>query len=350
MRNELSVGIFVLIALGLFVGSIFIIGSERQVFSDKVSFFSYYTNVKGLNTGAPVRLGGITIGKVGAITFDEQGMRIDDSVRHVKVTIEIDEESQHLIRSDAHSTIETQGLLGDRFVSISFGGSSNRMEPQSIIPAKESLDIGEVVETVASTLTTASETVEDLSDIVSRVEKEGIDPLVASLRSLSTVIDTAKEGQGVFSKLLNSQELSDDIVASVKNIRAVSEALRTGEGFLPALLFKKGGKNAAIDLETTLRNLSEASASIKEVSTQIQHGDGVLSELLFNRQKTEESLSMSLANSVQNIETITNSLVQGKGTLGALLMDASLYENSVEITDSAKRSFIVREAISQTLK
>ena len=60
---------------------------------------------------------------------------------------------------------------------------------------------------------------------------------------------------------------------------------------------------------------------------------------------------------VQNLHEVTadlksasRALAHGEGTLGALLVDSQLYDNLIEVTDGAKRSFLLREAIRSTLK
>ena len=51
-----------------------------------------------------------------------------------------------------------------------------------------------------------------------------------------------------------------------------------------------------------------------------------------------------------NMRVATEALAKGTGTLGALLVDPQLYDNLVEVTDGAKRSFLLRQAIRSSLK
>jgi hypothetical protein len=50
------------------------------------------------------------------------------------------------------------------------------------------------------------------------------------------------------------------------------------------------------------------------------------------------------------LRTTSDALASGTGTLGALILDPQLYDNLVEVTDGAKRSFILRQAIRSSLK
>jgi hypothetical protein len=66
--------------------------------------------------------------------------------------------------------------------------------------------------------------------------------------------------------------------------------------------------------------------------------------------KRIEEVLVSLAKTAQNLRTTSDALATGTGTLGALILDPQLYDNLVEVTDGAKRSFILRQAIRSSLK
>ena len=62
-----------------------------------------------------------------------------------------------------------------------------------------------------------------------------------------------------------------------------------------------------------------------------------------------DGVAKKISQTVDNIHQACESLAKGSGTLGALLVDSSLYDNLVEVTDGAKRSFILRQAIRSSL-
>ena len=115
-KNEIKTGIFISVSLLILAALIFVMGRERQIFAKQSEYFSSFSDVKGLAVGAPIRLGGITIGRVSHIGFSTD---LNDSLVHV--TLLINEDYLERIRQDTVVAIETQGLLGDRFISISSG-------------------------------------------------------------------------------------------------------------------------------------------------------------------------------------------------------------------------------------
>jgi len=52
-----------------------------------------------------------------------------------------------------------------------------------------------------------------------------------------------------------------------------------------------------------------------------------------------------LNTAANHLAKASEALAQGSGTIGALLVDSQLYDNLVEVTDCAKRSFLLRQAI-----
>ena len=74
-----------------------------------------FGNVGGLKPGAPVSLAGVNIGKVARITLDMKSL--EAVVRlHIR-------ERYNEIPTDSTAAIETRGLLGDQYISITPGGS-----------------------------------------------------------------------------------------------------------------------------------------------------------------------------------------------------------------------------------
>ena len=69
LAREIKVGAFVLAGLAATGGVIFLIGEERQLFSDKQHFEVTFKDVQGLRRGSPVRMGGVDIGTVDRVDY-----------------------------------------------------------------------------------------------------------------------------------------------------------------------------------------------------------------------------------------------------------------------------------------
>jgi phospholipid/cholesterol/gamma-HCH transport system substrate-binding protein len=329
IRNEFQVGLFMLIGLVLFLGSLFAIGSERQIFGVKEQFTTFFTDIKGLNSGAPIRLGGITIGKVGDIEFVPRV-----SKKNIKVELKIDQAFTSHLKVDTTASLGTQGLLGDKFIHIGLGVKPENLVIGSEINSIETPDLSEMTDKATELVAKITRTVDNINGVFVDIKDKGVVSLLESLDSLKIFLTKMEEGHGIVASLINSKDMSTDLTEITKNIRQVSDDLINGEGLLPKLMHDKSGG----DILTTLNQTARQLRTVSEAVTNLMPTGGKTSAL--------ESLSKV----AQNFEEISTAISQGQGTLGALLMDSSLYDNAVEITDDAKRNIILRQAIRQTLK
>ena len=135
---ETAVGIFVVI--GLFcVGYMTVkLGNIALLGDDSYSLFARFTSVSGLRTGSAIQMLGIEIGRVDKLTMDQENQmavvefRINKGIK---------------IYDDAIASIKTEGLIGDRYVSIDPGGGTDELlKPGGTITETESpTDIQELI-------------------------------------------------------------------------------------------------------------------------------------------------------------------------------------------------------------
>jgi outer membrane protein OmpA-like peptidoglycan-associated protein len=138
MSTTFRVGVFVVLALLFLSIGIFLIGDKDFMFSPTYRLKADFENVGGLNNGADVRVGGIHQGTVKEIDLPSQ----PDG--KVTVVMNLRSPTRNIIKKDSRASIKTEGLLGDKYVEISFGSSK--------------------AEAVGSNDTIASETPKDMSE------------------------------------------------------------------------------------------------------------------------------------------------------------------------------------------
>ena len=113
---EISVGAFMLagiLALGFLavqVSGLSIHDSDR----DTYKLYAHFTNASGLTVRAKVAIAGVVIGRVTAITLDPK-----DTRAIVEMAIQ---KNVNFITSDSIASIQTAGILGEKYVSLSIGG------------------------------------------------------------------------------------------------------------------------------------------------------------------------------------------------------------------------------------
>ena len=346
---EIKAGGFVLLALALFIIFVWVLGSERQMFASQIPFHALFKDVKGLADGAPVRLGGITIGRVSKIAFPK-----DYHDPNIVVTILVNEEYLDRIRADSLVTIETQGLLGDRFVSITTG-TGNLVLPKAVLKTAEPADIAQVLQKAQ---TIVDNTVKISQSINKFLGEEGGEQALASasksLKSLGSILDKVENGSGFLHNLVYKDDPDNALIKNLTNasgdLSAVVKEVRSGDGLLHAFIFEKGGRESKEQIVAALKNLADLAGQMSAVAVEIKDGKGLLHDLIYA--KSPQSVGDILgkfSQTADNLKKASDALASGQGTLGALLIDPRLYENLVEVTDGAKRSFLLRQAIRSSL-
>ena len=134
---ETSVGVFVFVAL-LCVGYLTIqLGDFDFWGSDAYPIRARFNSVTGLREGNEVQIAGVKVGTVTSIELNTE--------RYVAiVTMNID--GDVTLSDDSIAAVKTSGLIGDKYISISPGGSGMTLEPgDMIIDTQGPIDVEELV-------------------------------------------------------------------------------------------------------------------------------------------------------------------------------------------------------------
>ena len=134
---ELGVGVFVLLGIICVAYLTFRLG-EIEVLGDKYYFLdARFTSVTGLKAGAQVEIAGVQVGQVDAIHLDAK-----ENVAMVRLKIK---EGVN-ISEDTIASVQTAGLLGDRFIELSPGGSDVFLKSgDKIIETEPALNIESLI-------------------------------------------------------------------------------------------------------------------------------------------------------------------------------------------------------------
>ena len=349
-------GLFVVITLTLFVVSIFVLGKERQIFASQEEYYTSFADVGGLVPGAPVRLGGITVGRVSDIAF---GNDPADSTVYVRFLVN----SRYLerIRKESYTSIQTQGLLGDKYLGISGSemvSSEPLLKPGSYIKSKASTDFGQVLAKAQEVVDNTVDISRSVKDVLDTVKEDTIKSLTESASGVANITKQIIEGDGFAHRLLYSKNDADKILDSLGSasgdISKIMKQVRKGEGLLHALIFDPQGKEFVSNMSLAANQLSKTSQDISKLAEEVENGSGLAHELVYGDYDTfSKDLQQTVANlnkTADSLKQAADALANGEGTIGALLVDSKLYDNLVEVTDGAKRSYLLKKAIQSALK
>lgn len=221
-KRSITVGLFVIIGVIIFVVGIVTIGSMRKVFSSNIHATAIFDDVNGLKPGNNIWYSGVKIGTVKTLKFLTNSK--------VEVILNIEEKSQEFIRKDAKAKVSTDGLIGNKIIVL-YGGSQK-------VP---SIEDGDVI---------AVEKIESTEEMIS-VLSENNKNLLGITSAFKTISKNILEGKGTVGKLLSDDRLYtevDQTLAGLKKASANAQNLTASLSAYTAKLNTKGG--LANDLAT----------------------------------------------------------------------------------------------------
>ncbi len=353
--SDLKVGAFVLLGLVLAGLVIFLIGDERRVFDRSVTFRVEFDDVAGLKRGAPLQMGGVRIGQVTSVRYGEKA---DDA--RVYVVLSVVKSNARRIRSDSVVHIVNKGLLGDKMVNISKGTKGRILEPGELIPSKNPDDILGRVGSIAGTAETTMGEFGALARTFSneRLHKDIRD----SASSLKLLLRQLTKGQGYPHRFLTDEREAERISKTVRNIdrasvelaatlrelRLTIQKVRAGPGFAHDMLFGKGAQKEIAQVGTAADELGKTIRAIRE-------GNGFAHDVLFGtkggdiKKGSKDALS-NVTEITRDVRDIVKNIKRGKGTLGALLVDPSVYEDVKRLLGNIERNAVLRALVRYSIK
>lgn len=126
-KTEISVGIFMIMGIACLVYLSVNLGNVTLFGSDSFLIDARFGSIEGLEVSASVEIAGVPVGKVKKITLDEN---------EALVQMEIKKGTR--ISDDTIASIRTKGIIGDKFVKLSPGGSDEMLQDNALLLDTES--------------------------------------------------------------------------------------------------------------------------------------------------------------------------------------------------------------------
>jgi len=227
MSSTARLGAFIVTALLILAAAIFLMGDKQFLFSRTYRLTAPFDNVAGLDEGAPVRAGGVRIGTVRRIILP--GAPEDK----IAVEMQLDDSTRKVIRKDSTASIETEGLLGKKYVAISFGtGGSEQLRDGDTIQGRSSFDYGQLAKRAGELVGSAKDLIE-----LSRIGIGNINQASSDLKSITGTIDS---GQGTVGALVRDPTAYRRLVAMLDQAKAGFGSLKEDMDALKRNPFIKG--------------------------------------------------------------------------------------------------------------
>jgi len=192
----LKLGLFAVAALVIAVAGIYYIGKQKNKFGSVLRITAQFSSVSGLKIGSNVRLGGIDVG-----TVDDIQLTTDTTVQ---VGMVIQKKVQRFIRKDARASISSDGLMGDKVITITAGTPAT-----ATVSNGDSLGSFKPIET----------------DAIMASLKTSADNAAIITSNLADISSRISNGKGALGKLLHDTSLSTNLSVTMKNLKTSSKKL-----------------------------------------------------------------------------------------------------------------------------
>ena len=233
-KFKARLGLFVIVGLAIFALAIFIIGKQKNLFNPVFSLTTRFNNVSGLQVGNAVRFSGINVGTVDNIKI------INDTT--VQVNMMIKQDVQQFIKIDSEAGIGSEGIIGDRLIILTSGGSQSKVvKDGQVISSYEPVETDEIMQSLQITAGNAAIASEEITEILAKINS----------------------GDGTLGKLINDESIADNIDKTIVNLKKSSKGLNENmeaakSNFLLRGYFKKKEKAARKKKEEAEKKAEEA--------------------------------------------------------------------------------------------
>jgi phospholipid/cholesterol/gamma-HCH transport system substrate-binding protein len=323
------------------------------MFSAKLQYKTTFEDVAGLQRGSPVRMGGVDVGVVANV-----GHSNDPNDPRLYVTLEIVADEARRIRLDSSATIEGKGLLGDKLVSLSPGTVGKpRIEPGGVIPSDQSQDLTRAIAQVGTMAAKAERILSNLEESTSALADDELHrEIKASVASLDGILGSINRGEGYLGKLIKDQaeaerlsrtvdtldHAAQELTTTVEGINRVIAQVNEGPGFAHDVLYGQGPTEA-------IASFGNAAEEVAVTLKGIREGNGLMRGVVYG-----DEGSTRLAENLEVISTDVRGIVAdiraGKGTLGALLVDPSVYEDVKLLLGNVSRNRALRALVRYSVE
>jgi phospholipid/cholesterol/gamma-HCH transport system substrate-binding protein len=291
-RTEIKVGLFVLVGIVLAAALIIRFNKGAGPLQKTYHLRMQAKDVSGVIPGSFVLMAGVRIGAV-------EQIELDDKTGSVTLLAKLS--SKHSLRDDAVFLIRQSGFIGDQYIAVFQGKSTNYLTDESTVQVEAPFDLGEVARSTGGLVKRVDSMVGQLSNAVERVDTTLLssDTLTNLAKIVSNFHTVSEHTLSTLTKLENLIDTNvPAISASVTNAHAFTIKLND----LATELRQTIATNRE-DLTASVRNIEKATAKLDAAMGDVNAGKGLAGTLIKN-----EQLAADMSLIVSNLSVLSSNI------------------------------------------
>jgi phospholipid/cholesterol/gamma-HCH transport system substrate-binding protein len=286
-RYLAAAGAFVIISVILFGAILFLLGDRNKAFTHHADFYTELTDINGIEPGAKVRVSGFEAGSVNGIELPKHASG------KFRIRLHVDNKLHMLIRTDSEVTVESDGLVGDKFLLIHEGtDQAQEATPGSTLPSKEPIELSAVIGKVDGVIDLATGTIKDVTGKVDGA----LDSITGTVNNANGLVTSIRSGKGTIGMLLNDDTTAKQVKGTVANAQQASASLQQASLQVQQLITDLQRRNLTQKADDTLASAQHAVGQLDQSSQQVNEMLAVALAPGTSGQTAGENLRDSLTN------------------------------------------------------
>ena len=260
-RRYLAVGIFLIAGVTLFALGIFLVGSRHEAFSRHVLLYTEFADLDGIAKGSKVQVAGMGAGQV---------TRIDVPISpsgHFRVQMKVDEQLHGLVRTDSVVTVDTEGVVGNTFLTIHSGSPAAAIaQTDSVLQSKPPVSMSDLLSHGLGIMNDADATIKQVGGKLN-IALDGVNGAIGNANDLLVGL---KEGRGPAGMLLRDEKMAAQIRETMSHVQSTTSNLNRASGRVDSFVADVQQRQLPQKLDDTMTQIHSASTHADATIQQVQ--------------------------------------------------------------------------------
>lgn len=263
-------------------------------------------SAEGLAEGASVQIAGIKVGIV-------KDVRLDPESDKALIIMELKNAYRNMIPEDSRIGLKTKGLMGDKYVVIEPG----RPNARKLKPNEEFQVVTEPTDT-EKVLETMSVVAQDLQVLTREARKKIVDEKGAE--KIENIIDNANTSFKDLKEILGTNKEKINTIASntVQTTKDLSDITTRNKEKINRTVDEMEKFSKSMD--KTSDKFARAATELESLTKDVRQGRGTLGKMV-----TDETLYRDAQGLMRDLRGLSRSIQYGPGTVGRLINDPEMY-------------------------
>ena len=259
-RRYFAVGVFIIAGATLFALGIFLVGSRHEAFAHHVLLYTEFANLDGVTKGSKVQVAGVDAGQVTKIVIP----RSPDG--RFRVEMKVDEQFHGLVRTDSVVTVDTEGVVGNTFLTIHTGSQNAPIaQADSLLQSKPPINMSDLFTNGLGVINDADATLKQVTGKLNAA----LDGTNNAIGNANDLLVGLKEGRGPAGMLLRDERVADQIRETLSTVQSTTLNLKQASAGVSSLVTDVQQRQLPQKLDDTMTQIRSASTQANATIDQV---------------------------------------------------------------------------------